>query len=281
MRPEAVRRLAALLGDIVKADITRTSPYSGDSTGEPFNGSYDWHSSVHAHWMLLSVARVTGNEYLENWVSSRLTPSVLQGLVESFTQRPQFENPYGQAWLLLLLAELERRPGQDPALIASLRERLLTNLDGTSDPRNPYADPDFVLFALEQGNVGDHPLRSSLRAEAQARRPRQASSYDFLVPAFMRSVALGERPHSLPEVQVPASLNLANCHVLGQAASTTWLNLVRETGPRRRELCQAVSARINGVLSHPFLADLSDEEYFVYFSHWVPQFLWMAIHLNH
>ncbi len=97
-----------------------------------FYGCYDWHSSVHGHWLLARLARTFPN--------GGLTPQARQALAQSLTpeniaqevaylNRPgmaSFERPYGLAWLLQLGQEL--REGQDPQA-----QQLSTNLRPLED----------------------------------------------------------------------------------------------------------------------------------------------------
>lgn len=83
-----------------------------------FYGCYDWHSSVHGHWLLARLARTFPN--------ADFTPKAKEALKQSLTHvnleqeakylqaegRASFERPYGLAWLLQLAAEL--REWDDP-----------------------------------------------------------------------------------------------------------------------------------------------------------------------
>ena len=75
-----------------------------------FYGCFDWHSAVHAHWLLARLCRVTPDA---DFVSAAraalgraLTPENIAAERRYATARPGFERPYGMAWLLLLAAEL-------------------------------------------------------------------------------------------------------------------------------------------------------------------------------
>lgn len=77
-----------------------------------FFGCYDWHSSVHGHWLLARVARLfpdsdTGKSARAALARS-LTPENIAAEVAylSGPGRESFERPYGLAWLLQLAAEL-------------------------------------------------------------------------------------------------------------------------------------------------------------------------------
>jgi Protein of unknown function (DUF2891) len=77
-----------------------------------FYGSYDWHSSVHGHWMLVRLLRLfpnlPENAEIRKVLAANLSAKNLQAEAESFT-RPNaqsYERPYGWAWLLKLALEL-------------------------------------------------------------------------------------------------------------------------------------------------------------------------------
>src|SRR2546428_12240804 len=83
-----------------------------------FYGCYDWHSSVHGHWLLVRLVRT--------FPSAPFAPSAREALRQSLTAeniaqeaaylraegRASFERPYGLAWFLQLVAEL--REWDDP-----------------------------------------------------------------------------------------------------------------------------------------------------------------------
>ncbi len=93
-----------------------------------FYGCYDWHSSVHGHWLLTRLARL--------FPDAVFTPRARQALQRNLTAeniwhetayfqgdgRASFERPYGLAWLLQLSAELrEWNDPQAQQLAANLR----------------------------------------------------------------------------------------------------------------------------------------------------------------
>jgi hypothetical protein len=83
-----------------------------------FYGCYDWHSSVHGHWLLVRLARLFPNAPFtpdaRRAVAQSLTPDHITQEVGYLTAkgRNTFERPYGLAWLLQLAAEL--REWDDP-----------------------------------------------------------------------------------------------------------------------------------------------------------------------
>jgi len=126
-----------------------------------FYGCYDWHSSVHGHWLLVRLVRT--------FPSAAFAPSARDALRQSLTTdniaqesaylraegRASFERPYGLAWLLQLVAELRDwedsearevaanlRPLEDAAL-----ERLSGWLPKLSHPVR-IGEHDQTAFAL-------------------------------------------------------------------------------------------------------------------------------------
>jgi hypothetical protein len=77
-----------------------------------FFGCYDWHSSVHGHWLLARVARLVPGTPLaaeaRRALGRSLTPENLAAELRYLDGkgRVSFERPYGLAWLLQLAAEL-------------------------------------------------------------------------------------------------------------------------------------------------------------------------------
>jgi hypothetical protein len=83
-----------------------------------FYGCYDWHSSVHGHWLLARLARTFPQAPFAAGaraaLGESLTAEKIAGEVAylSGAGRVSFERPYGLAWLLQLGAEL--RESDDP-----------------------------------------------------------------------------------------------------------------------------------------------------------------------
>ncbi len=77
-----------------------------------FYGSYDWHSSVHGHWMLARLLHVfpalPEAEEIRTALNAHLTVENLKAEAEYFARKEStpFERPYGWAWLLKLAEEL-------------------------------------------------------------------------------------------------------------------------------------------------------------------------------
>ncbi len=77
-----------------------------------FYGCYDWHSSVHGHWLLARLARMFPDATFAAAARKALRKSLsAKNLAAELTYfegpgRLSFERPYGLAWLLQLAAEL-------------------------------------------------------------------------------------------------------------------------------------------------------------------------------
>ncbi len=158
---EAAQRFAKLALACVHKEYPNKLSHSlnGDADVAPprkltpaFYGCYDWHSSVHGHWLLARLARV--------FPDATFTPDARAALQQSLTQaniaqeviylnaegRASFERPYGLAWLLQLGVELREWEKTDDSplpreLSANLRpleqaavDRLRTWLPKLSHP---------------------------------------------------------------------------------------------------------------------------------------------------
>src|ERR1041384_7398584 len=77
-----------------------------------FYGCYDWHSSVHGHWLLVRLLRTFSNASFAKEAREALKQSLTaENLKQEATYikgegRSSFERPYGLSWLLQLCAEL-------------------------------------------------------------------------------------------------------------------------------------------------------------------------------
>ena len=129
----------------VLSDETRLLP---PQTLHPaFYGCFDWHSSVHGHWMLTRLLQefpqLPQRRQIVDGLSQSLSPENVAGEIAYFEEESaSWERTYGWAWLLQLATELERTDGA-PAnqwadalrpLAAVIRDRYIEFL-----PRQEYA----------------------------------------------------------------------------------------------------------------------------------------------
>ena len=122
-----------------------------------FFGCYDWHSSVHGHWLLARLART--------FPDAPFAPQAREAHARSLTAanlaketaylagagRASFERPYGLAWLLQLAAEL--REWDDP---------LARELSGNLDPLERAANEKLVAWLPKLS----HPVRSGEHSQS-------------------------------------------------------------------------------------------------------------------
>lgn len=143
-----------------------------------FCGCYDWHSSVHGHWLLARLARTFPDAPFASAARAALKQSLTKANIEQEAAylagkgRASFERPYGLAWLLQLGAEL--REWDDPLareLSAHLRpletvavERLSGWLPKLSHPVR-IGEHDQTAFAL--GLILDYARSSGDEALAK------------------------------------------------------------------------------------------------------------------
>lgn len=77
-----------------------------------FYGCFDWHSSVHGHWLLVRILNTDPEtpyaDVILDALARSFTPENIAGEVAYFqgADRASFERPYGTAWFLQLMTEL-------------------------------------------------------------------------------------------------------------------------------------------------------------------------------
>ncbi|WP_220039651.1 DUF2891 domain-containing protein [Nonomuraea aridisoli] len=90
-----------------------------------FYGSYDWHSAVHMHWLLVRLLRRNPAEIdaaaVREVLDRHLTPEHLTTEAGYLRANPTFERPYGWAWLLALAAECASAGGDGARWADALR----------------------------------------------------------------------------------------------------------------------------------------------------------------
>lgn len=92
-----------------------------------FYGCFDWHSSVHGHWLLARILATDPETPLKDKIVAALSDSFQPAKIAAEAaymradHREDFERPYGLAWLLQLVAELDE--ASDPHA-AAWRETL-------------------------------------------------------------------------------------------------------------------------------------------------------------
>jgi hypothetical protein len=175
-----------------------------------FYGCFDWHSSVHGHWLLTRLARLHPDAEFADEARAGLARSLSEENIAvevsylTAEGRASWERPYGLAWLLQLAAELRQWQDEDAAtwsknlepLEAAVAEKIATWL-----PKLTYAirtgEHSQTAFAfgliLDWSSIADQSQMESLLTETIQRlysRDRgcplsyEPSGQDFLSPCL-------------------------------------------------------------------------------------------------
>src|ERR1041385_6254563 len=166
-----------------KLDHTRNE---GDEVRGPkslhpaFYGCFDWHSTVHGHWMLVHLLKTFPNlpeaRAIRQALDANLTEKNIAGEVAYLKQanRASFERTYGWAWLLKLAEELrgwndvdgKRWSASLQPLADGFVEKYLAFLPKQNYPIRTGVHPNTAFglaFALDYAHsVGDKKLESLL-----------------------------------------------------------------------------------------------------------------------
>jgi len=161
--------------------INNESEVKGPKVLHPaFYGCYDWHSSVHGHWMLIRLLKTFPNlpesKQIRDALNANLTAENIQQEVAYMKQpnRQSFERTYGWAWALKLAEELhswndpdgKRWAGNLQPLAETLSQLYRTFLPKQTYPIRTGVHPNTAFglaFALDYAKtVGDRELESLL-----------------------------------------------------------------------------------------------------------------------
>jgi hypothetical protein len=186
---ETARRFAKLAHSCISTEyanhISHTMQNAND-VGTPaqlhpaFYGCYDWHSSVHGHWLLVKILKQFADfperDSIIASIDKNITVENIAREVNYFQQpgRASFERPYGWGWLLKLSAELAE--WDDPVgerwyiVLKPLAEEIVQQynkyLPGLNYPlrRGVHANTALGLsFALDYARIsGDSTFESLL-----------------------------------------------------------------------------------------------------------------------
>jgi hypothetical protein len=162
-----------------------------------FYGSYDWHSAVHNHWLLVRALRRGVSEAEAEIVArldDHLSPQRLAGELAFFSGPGgrTAERPYGWAWLVLLHAECSAAAADDErcARWAQALEPLSRLLDdrleayfggGLAFPIRTGTHGN-TAFSLQLGLRAARRRADEARASTLARHARRLFAGDVVVP---------------------------------------------------------------------------------------------------
>jgi hypothetical protein len=172
-----------------------------------FHGSFDWHSCVHAHWMLARLLRrfpaLPSAGAIASLFDHAFTPAKVAA-ERAYLGKPSargFERPYGWAWLLKLHAEIDGAWADALAPLArDFAARFATHLPRCDYPvrHGVHSNTAFALtLAADWAERHDAALLALLHTtarrwygadfDAQAWEP---SGEDFLSPALVEAACM-------------------------------------------------------------------------------------------
>jgi hypothetical protein len=121
--------------------VTPDENYQPRRVHPAFYGSFDWHSAVHMHWLLVRVLRLhpllPENDRIVAALDAHLSEQALGAELRYFESSKTFERPYGWAWLLELQAEALRAKTRWSRALAPLAAELAGRL-GSFLASSPY-----------------------------------------------------------------------------------------------------------------------------------------------
>jgi Protein of unknown function (DUF2891) len=187
-------------------------PFRPKARTPAFYGSYDWHSCVEMHWLLLRLLRVAEDvipaKEIRSALNAHFRPMALAAEVEFITSRDGlWERPYGWAWALALVHEAAALDDPDGKKWSSALQPLADAVAGCFLdwlPKATYpirygvhANTAFGMaraldYAQAQARAGDRALLEAITARAYAwfggdtmyPAAWEPSGHDFLSPAL-------------------------------------------------------------------------------------------------
>jgi hypothetical protein len=161
-----------------------------------FYGSFDWHSSVHGHWMLVRLLRnfpkLPEKQQIRAVLAEHLTAKNLKAEADYFKQpnRQSFERTYGWAWLLKLAEELHGWDDPDAKLWSKnlqpltdvIVERYLAFLPKQTYPIRSGVHPN-TAFGLAFAHDYARTLKHKALRELIEQRSRDYYGKDVDAPA--------------------------------------------------------------------------------------------------
>lgn len=178
-----------------------------------FYGCFDWHSSVHGHWMLVRLLRLFPDmpdaSKIRGALDANLTAANIAVEVEYLKQpnRQSFERTYGWAWLLKLAEELHEWKDEDgrrwstnlQPLAEALAKNFVSFLPKQTYPIRTGVHPNTAFglaFALDYARaMGDCKLaalveersRNYFAGDANYPAGWEPGGEDFFSPAMMEA----------------------------------------------------------------------------------------------
>jgi len=178
-----------------------------------FYGCYDWHSSVHGHWMLVRLLRLFPSlpeaQEIRSGLNANLSAESIAVEVAYLKQpnRQSFERTYGWAWLLKLAEELHSWNDTDgrtwfrnlQPLAEALVNQYIVFMPKQTDPIRTGVHPNTAFglaFAMDYAQtVGNQKLESLIAERSRTYFGRDVNypaswepgGEDFFSPALMEA----------------------------------------------------------------------------------------------
>ena len=198
-----------------------------DTVHPAFHGCIDWHSACHATWSLLAHRALTDDTRYERLVDSILMPSKLALEAADLAARPQFEMPYGRAWLLRLALEDRMVTGSTRLQVFArdVAESLVAHYRAHAlDPfAREYANPCWAMLNLL--DYAQSEARTDLLTFVRESTSKMLPSFDVL-PAETQEDAWPDFMAVTPSF----------CELAVRAKAITIETLMAKVGPRLRNL---------------------------------------------
>ena len=272
-----------------------------DTEHAVFHGCWDWHSAVHGHWALLRAADLIGAEEDVAWVGRRLLGPGMAQEFATLRDHPDFEWPYGRAWLLRLLMTFEQISGCRDLRAPSLEVARSLEQGLASQHLHPdvgeYTNPSWALLQLHawarwveetttvawvREVVSRAFLGTDLRLATDREPPGEFFSRWALQAALVGEVLGGEALAGWLGEQVFTAEELApvqelhSSHHLGLNASRAWgfWAAAQATGSSRWAAATRSHVEASLALHERWRDDRRA------YTHWVPQFTIYAVALD-
>lgn len=227
--PTLIPEHAASFARIALANVVREYPgkqdhvLGGDADLAPprvlhpaFYGSYDWHSCVHMHWLLVHVRRLhpalPRRAAIDALLDRHLAPANIAAEC-AYLRRPHaqsFERPYGWTWLLKLADELSQSTDDDARrwsahlapLARAIVDRYLAWLPKADYPirYGMHSNSAFgLLFAQDYAKRAGETVLANLCGDSarawygidrDVPAAWEPSSFDFLSPALVEAALM-------------------------------------------------------------------------------------------
>ncbi len=234
-----------------------------------FYGCYDWHSSVHGHWLLVRLIRTFSDASFAAPARDALRKSLT---AENLKQeaaylrgagRASFERPYGLAWLLQLCAELrEWDDEQAREMSANLRPLEAFGLGLMLDYARATGNEAFAKLVTDSARKfflvdkkcplayepsGEDFLSPSLGEADVMRRVLSPAEFATWLKEFMPQIPTTPNADWLPVTVSPDRSDPKLAHLDGLNLSRAWMlegviSALPADDPRRPALAAAADA---------------------------------------